>query len=106
MKRTALLLMMGVLPAIALAAVSSDDEAFYKSAAEGGLAEIAAGKLAEDKGGSPAIKDFGGMMVKDHSTADAKLWKLAADSGVKLPTTPSVEQVAAGERLKLLTGGS
>ncbi len=106
MKRTALLLLMGILPAFAIGAVSSEDESFYKSAAEGGLAEVAAGKLAEDKAASPQVKDFGGMMVKDHSTADAKLWKIAGDAGVKLPTTPGVEQVAASERLKLLSGPS
>ena len=104
MKRVALLLVMGVMPA--MAAASSADESFYKDAAEGGLAEVSAGKLAENKGGSPVVKDFGGMMVKDHSTADAKLWKIAGAAGVKLPTTPSVEQVAAGERLKLLSGDS
>lgn len=106
MKRKALLLMMGILPALALGAVSSEDESFYKSAAEGGLAEVAAGKLAEDKAGSAQVKDFGGMMVKDHSTANAKLWKIAGDAGVKLPATPGVEQVAASERLNLLSGPS
>jgi putative membrane protein len=70
------------------------------------LAEVSAGKLAEDKATSAAIKDFGGMMVKDHSKANQKLWSLAADKSIKLPTTPSVEQIASGEKLKLLSGDS
>jgi putative membrane protein len=106
MKRAFTLLMIGIVPMLALGAQSSPDESFYKSAGEGGLAEVAAGKLAEDKATSPALKDFGGMMVKDHSTADQKLWAAAAAKSVKMPTTPNVEEVAAGDRLKLLSGDS
>jgi putative membrane protein len=82
------------------------DESFFKSAAEGGLAEVSAGKLAENKGTTPALKDFGGMMVKDHSTANNKLWKLASDKNVTLPKTPTFEQVALADHLKLLSGES
>jgi putative membrane protein len=106
MKRALTLLMIGLVPMLALGAQSNPDESFYKSAGEGGLAEVAAGKLAEDKATTPALKDFGGMMVKDHSTADQKLWAIAAATDLKMPTTPSVEEVAAGERLKLLSGDS
>jgi putative membrane protein len=106
MKRARVWLMIGFAPAWALGAGSSPDESFYRSAAEGGLAEVAAGKLAENKGTTATLKDFGGMMVKDHSTADQRLWALASSKEVKLPTTPSVEQVAAADRLKLLSGNS
>jgi putative membrane protein len=85
---------------------SNSDESFYTSAAAGGLAEVNAGKLAEAKASSEAIKDFGGMMVKDHSTANQKLWSVAADKNIKLPTISSVEQTAALEKLKLLSGAS
>jgi putative membrane protein len=105
MKRLAALLMMSVMPMLTLGMGSKNsDESFFKSAAEGGLAEVNAGKLAENKGTTPAIKDFGGMMVKDHSTSDQKLWSLAASHNIDLPKTPSVEQQAAGDRLKLLSG--
>jgi putative membrane protein len=106
MKRVSGLMVMAALPMLVMGAESNSDESFFASAAEGGLSEVSAGKLAEDKGSSPAIKDFGGMMVKDHSKADQKLWSLAADKNIKLPATPSVEQAAAGEKLKLLSGKS
>lgn len=98
-------LMLGGVPMLTLGA-DNPDESFYKSAAEGGLAEVSAGKLAESKASNPSLKDFGGMMVKDHSTADQKLWSVAAEKGVKMPTTPSVEEIASGDRLKLLSGDS
>jgi len=106
MKRTSVLWLMAVIPLLAFGTDSNSDESFLKSAAEGGLAEVEAGKLAEDKGTTQTIKDFGGMIVKDHSTADQKLWSIAAGKNIKLPATPSVEQVATGERLKLLAGVS
>jgi putative membrane protein len=94
----------GMLPMMITGAEANPDESFFKAAGEGGLAEVAAGKLAESKATSALLKDFGGMMVKDHTTADVKLWHVAADKGVKMPTTPSVEEAAAAERLKLLSG--
>jgi putative membrane protein len=106
MKRNFGWMLLVSLPILALGAESKSDESFYAGAAESGLAEIAVGKLAEDKGATPAIKDFGGMMVKDHSKADQKLWSIAAEKNIKLPTAPSAEQSAVGEKLKLLSGES
>jgi putative membrane protein len=97
---------MSVISILAFSADSNIDESFFKNAAEGGLSEVDAGKLAEQKAFSAAVRDFGGMMVKDHSTANQKLWKIAGTKNIKLPTTPGVEQVAAEERLKLLSGDS
>jgi putative membrane protein len=95
---------MAMIPAMTWAA--SADQAFYEGAGESGLAEIQAGKLAEDRAVKPELKDFAGMMVKDHSSADAKLWKIAGGAGVTMPKTASVEQTAAAERLKLLNGAA
>jgi putative membrane protein len=64
MKGTFFALMLS-LPIVAFAA-SNPDASFYKHAAEGGIAEVDAGRLAQDKGNSQQVKDFGAMMVKDH----------------------------------------
>ena len=90
------------LPVAAFAA--NPDAAFFKNAAEGGIAEVEAGHLAQDKGNSRQVKDFGAMMVKDHSAANDKLQALAASKTVVLPTTSSVEQMAAKAKLKVLSG--
>ena len=105
-KRAFYWVVLGAVPMLALGTEPNSDEAFYKAAGESGLAEVAAGKLAEAKAGNAALTDFAGMMVKDHSTADQKLWAIAAEKNVKMPTTPGVEQVAAAEKLKLLRGKS
>jgi len=104
MKGTFFALMLS-LPMVALAA-SSPDASFYKGAAEGGMAEVDAGRLAQDKGNSQQVKDFGAMMVKDHSAANEKLQTLAASKSITLPTTASVGQMASKAKLDVLSGAT
>lgn len=91
------------LPLAAFAA-SSPDASFYKHAAEGGISEVDAGRLAHDKASSQQVKDFGAMMVKDHSAANEKLQALASSKSVTLPTTASVGQMATKAKLDVLSG--
>jgi len=42
---------------------------FLKKAADGGLAEAEAGKMAQDKATMPDVKSFASRMVNDHSGA-------------------------------------
>lgn len=93
-------------PVLALSMDSNNDASFFKHAAEGGMAEVNAGNLAQEKGSSQAVKDFGAMMVKDHSAANEKLKSLAAAQGIKLPTSPSLAQQASAKELKMKSGDS
>jgi putative membrane protein len=101
MKRVLALLILAA-PIVAMA--DSPDASFYKKAAEGGIAEVEAGNLAQSKGNSQKVKDFGAMMVKDHSAANDKLKALATTKDVTLPTTSSVGQMATKAKLEVLTG--
>jgi putative membrane protein len=93
------------LPAVTLAA-SNPDESFFKDAAQAGMAEVAAGHMAESKGTSQAVKEFGAMMVKDHSAANAKLKKIAATKGVDLPDSPSLMEKAMNKKTDMKSGDS
>jgi putative membrane protein len=104
MKKLLVLLLLSV-PAVSLAA-DNPDESFFKDAAEAGMAEVAAGKMAQTQGSSQAVKDFGAMMVKDHSAANAKLKKIAATKGVKLPDGPSLMQKAMNKKTGMKSGDS
>jgi putative membrane protein len=92
------------MPMIALAADKSPDADFFKHAAEAGIAEVEAGQLAEQKGSSQAVKDFGAMMVKDHTAANDKLKSIAASENVDLPGKPGVKDMAAKAKLEVLSG--
>jgi putative membrane protein len=93
-----------ILAAPLVAMADSPDASFYKKAAEGGISEVEAGNLAQSKSNSQQVKDFGAMMVKDHSAANDKLKALAATKDVTLPTTSSVGQMATKAKLEVLTG--
>jgi putative membrane protein len=91
-------------PLVAAGADSHPDATFYKKAAEGGIAEVDAGNLAQQKGDSQAVKDFGAMMVKDHSAANDKLQALAASKNISLPTSASIGELATKAKLDVLSG--
>lgn len=103
MKKLLALLVLAA-PLAAVAADESPDASFYKNAAEAGISEVDAGKLAADKGSSQAVKDFGAMMVKDHTAANDKLKTVADSKNISLPTTASIGQMAAKAKLQVLSG--
>lgn len=84
--------------------VSKDDTNFMTMAAEAGLKEVQLGKVAEEKGSSAQVKDYGRHMQKDHSKANQELQKLAANKGVKLPTELKGKHKSAVDRLSKLSG--
>ena len=92
--------------ASAAAFAAAPDASFYKTLAQGGIAEVEAGTLAQQKGADPKVKDFGAMMVKDHSAANEQLKALAAGKGIDLPGSASTSQMATKAKLELLSGGT
>jgi putative membrane protein len=91
-------------PFAAFGADTSPDSAFYKHAAEGGIAEVELGNLAQKKSNNQDVKDFGALMVKDHSEANDKLKAVAASKNISLPSSPSVGQMATKAKLEVLSG--
>ena len=90
----------------AAAAADNPDAGFYTKAAEGGLAEVELGKLAQEKSATASVKEFGAMMAADHGAANDKLQALAARKSIKLPASPSVGQMATKAKLELLRGSA
>ena len=81
-------------------------QSFSKAAIEGDIAEIDVGKLAQEKGQSEAVKQFGAMLVKDHGAHKAKAEEVASQLGVTPPTGSSFGEKATYAKLKLLSGES
>lgn len=65
--------------------LSKADSSFVMEAAAGGLMEVQAGQLAQQNATSQRVKDFGGMMVTDHSKANDELKSYASSHGITLP---------------------
>lgn len=67
--------------------LSPADAAFVNDAAQGGMMEVQLGQLAQRNALSQQVKEFGAMMVKDHSKANAELKKIAESKHVGVPPT-------------------
>ena len=65
------------------------DAQFAVVAADGGMLEVALGKMAEEKGATKQIKALGAMMVKDHSKANMELKATAKTKNITLPESMS-----------------
>jgi len=103
--KKAIVLMLLSLP-LAAWAKDNPDESFIKNVAQAGMSEVEAGQAAQTKGTSPAVKDFGAMMVKEHSAANAKLAKIAMAKGVELPKGPSMMQKGMNKKTDMKSGDS
>jgi putative membrane protein len=88
----------------ASAAPSSQDATYLKAAHQSNLAEIAGGKLAQQKGQSQQVKDLGARFVADHTKLDASLTKTASALNVTLPNAPNARQQAVAARYQALSG--
>src|ERR1700676_1274458 len=82
------------------------DAHFAKEAAQGGMAEVKLGQLAQEKGSSDSVKSFGKRMVDDHSKAGDKLKEVASRESITLPSDTSVKDQATYDRLSKLSGSA
>jgi putative membrane protein len=75
------------------------DTQFMKEAAEGGMAEVALGRLAVEKASSGDVKKFGQRMVDDHSAAQ-KIIELPQDLSAKDKPTKSTLESLSGRTIR------
>lgn len=76
----------------AAASLAIGDRNFLAQAAEGGLFEVEAGRMASEKSRHTGVKALGATLSSDHTDAAQRLRDLAAAKGVSLPTTVSAAQ--------------
>jgi len=84
--------------------VQKDASDFAVAAANGGMMEVELGKVAQEKGVNPRVKDFGGMMVKDHSAANDNLKTVAGMLNITLPDSVSDDTRKEIDKLKKKKG--
>jgi putative membrane protein len=84
--------------------ISSADRKFMEEAAAGGMAEVDLGKLAQEKGSSDKVKQFGKRMEDDHGKGNQELMALAQSKGVPLPATITSMHRRLHNRLSKLSG--
>ncbi len=91
-------------PQMGTAGAQADDKTFMKKAAEGGMAEVQLGQLAQQNAQSQEVKDFGQRMVTDHTKANDQLKQVAEQQKVTLPAAPSSHDQAEYNKMSKLHG--
>lgn len=85
-------------------AISGPDAKFAVDAANGGLAEVELGKLAQQRASNSQVKAFGAMMVEDHSMANMELKELASKKRITLPDSAGLEEQKLKAELQAKSG--
>lgn len=88
-------------PATAFAA---SDPAFLTDAMKGDNSEVSIGKLAEQRATTPAARQYGAMLVQDHSAHRMKIVTLAQPMGVQPTMALSDDGMKARSTLRALHG--
>ena len=80
------------------------DRAFVAKVSQGGMFEVAAGKLAATKGSTQDVRDFGATEVHDHTLVGDKLKAISASEGVAIASSPNAEFAGKLSHLTSLSG--
>src|ERR1035441_9237998 len=86
--------------------VSKTDQDFMLAAAQGGMTEVKLGELAAQNGERSDVKEFGQMMVNDHSAINADLKTLAAQKEVTLPDSLDAKHQKMVDKMAALSGSA
>jgi putative membrane protein len=86
------------------APIPKEDSLFVLEAAKGGMMEVEAGNLAQQNASSQRVKDFGAMMVRDHSQANNELKSLVSGRGIMLPDSLPSDMRKHMDAMKKMTG--
>lgn len=90
--------------ASAQGSLSEKDQKFIEKAAEGNMAEVALGDIAQQKASSDQVRQFGQRMVQDHGQANEKLKPIAQAKGVQWPEQLKDKHQELADKLSQLSG--
>jgi len=99
------LVLVCALPSLAVADTQRpSDEQFLDKAFSISKSEVQLGQLAEHRGASPEVRDFGARVARDYQQALDTLPQAARDAGVMMPTSIQREESDFYTRLMRLYG--
>lgn len=76
------------------------DQVLFRTMAQNNLAEVEAGKLAQDKARSDDVKKYAGKMVEDHGKMLDEQKKMAEQKQMQMPAEPAAKHKAAMKKLE------
>jgi putative membrane protein len=84
--------------------LSAEDRKFMMEAAQGGMLEVEASRLAMARASSDEVKQFAQQLMKDHTDANEKLMQIAQDKGIQLPKQLDAKHKQQLSKLSKLKG--
>jgi putative membrane protein len=85
---------------------SGVDKEFVTGGIKGDTAELAIAQLAVSRGASQGVRDFGKMLLSDHTAHKQSLIRLAESANIAVPSEPADSGRAQLESLQKLSGGA
>jgi putative membrane protein len=82
----------------------SEDEKFVRGAASGGMMEVQAAKLAQQKAQRQEVKDFAQHIIDDHTKANQQLMQIAQSKQIQVPRELKASQQGELKDLQELEG--
>lgn len=73
------------------AAIAAPAPMFLKDAIRGNFSEVTLGRIIQNRGSSAEVRQFGSMLVTDHSKGLAQAQQIAARLRLRIPTTLTPE---------------
>jgi putative membrane protein len=84
-------ILLGALILSSSAAVAAPAPAFLKDAIRGNFSEVTLGRIIQNRGASTQVRQFGSMLVTDHSKGLAQAQQIAARLRLRIPATLTPE---------------
>ena len=88
----------------ASAAAASPPAVFLREAIQGNFSEVTLGRIIQNRGASPQVRQFGSMLVRDHSNGLAQAQRIAARLHLRIAATLTPEARSEQRVLRSLSG--
>ena len=85
-------------------AQDASSKKFIAEAVQGNLAEVQMGQLAQSKGKSDGVKQFGKMLETAHGAANEQATAVATQIGANSPSEPNTKQKKTYDMMSKLSG--
>lgn len=85
-------------------AAETEAGSFLQQAAQIDIAEVGAGKLAQQKSANASVQDYGKMLESDHGKHLTAVEDLAKSMGVSIPAEPAAADKKEAAKLQALSG--
>jgi putative membrane protein len=90
----------------ASAAVAAPPAVFLRNAIQGNFSEVTLGRIIQNRGASAQVRNFGSMLVSDHSKGLAQAQQIASRLRLRIPATLTPEARSEQRLLRRLSGRS